>query len=296
MQDQGFPAVSSPDGHDGMEDARLSVPEFGSEQERREWLIQTLGEPFCRKLGVYRIPDDLILSVVIPVYNERKTIHEILRRVRAVPINKQIIVVDDCSRDGTRELLRDLAQRQADLTVVFHEVNQGKGAALRTGFKHATGDVVIVQDADLEYEPEQYPELLQPIVEGNADVVFGSRFIGETHRVLYFWHSVANKALTLLSNMFTNLNLTDMEVCYKLFRREIIQGITLKSDRFGFEPEVTAKVARFKLPAENGTSRLCRIYEIPVSYHGRTYREGKKIGIKDGFQALYCIVRYALAD
>ncbi|MGC8643857.1 MAG: glycosyltransferase family 2 protein [Isosphaeraceae bacterium] len=238
----------------------------------------------------------MVLSVVIPVYNEKKTIHEILRRVRAVPINKQIIIVDDCSHDGTREILREMAERETDLTIVFHEVNQGKGAALRTGFKHATGDVVIVQDADLEYEPEQYPELLQPIVEGDADVVFGSRFIGETHRVLYFWHLVANKGLTLLSNMFTNLNLTDMEVCYKLFRREIIQGITLKSNRFGFEPEVTAKVARFQIPAENGQSRPCRIYEIPVSYHGRTYREGKKIGVKDGFQALYCIIRYALAD
>ncbi|MGO9599927.1 MAG: glycosyltransferase family 2 protein [Isosphaeraceae bacterium] len=255
-----------------------------------------MGEPLCRKFGVYRIPDDLVLSVVIPVYNEKQTIHEILRRVRAIPINKQIIVVDDCSTDGTRQILTELADGEPNLTIVFHEVNRGKGAALRTGFAHATGDVVIVQDADLEYEPEQYPDLLQPIVEGKADVVFGSRFIGETHRVLYFWHSVANKGLTLLSNMFTNLNLTDMEVCYKLFRREVIQGITLKSDRFGFEPEVTAKVARFQLKDENGQTRPCRIYEIPVSYHGRTYREGKKIGIKDGFQALYCIVRYAWGD
>lgn len=296
MHDQGASTISFSEVHETVEETRFTVPDFNSEQERRAWLIQNLGEAFCRKLGVYRIPDDLVLSVVIPVYNEKKTIREILRRVRAVPINKQIIVVDDCSRDGTRELLREIAEQEPDLTVVFHEVNQGKGAALRTGFKHATGDVVIVQDADLEYEPEQYPELLQPIVEGNADVVFGSRFIGETHRVLYFWHSVANKGLTLLSNMFTNLNLTDMEVCYKLFRREIIQGITLKSDRFGFEPEVTAKVARFRLPADDGQTRPCRIYEIPVSYHGRTYREGKKIGVKDGFQALYCIVRYALAD
>jgi glycosyltransferase involved in cell wall biosynthesis len=269
---------------------------LASDHERREWLIGTLGAAFCRQIGVYRIPDDLILSVVIPVYNERLTIRAILARVRAVPINKQIIVVDDCSTDGTREILRAMAEPEPDLTVVFHEVNQGKGAALRTGFQHATGDVVIVQDADLEYDPEQYPELLQPSVEGKADVVFGSRFVGETHRVLYFWHSVANKGLTLLSNMFTNLNLTDMEVCYKLFRREIIQGITLRSNRFGFEPEVTAKVARFMLADENGLQRLCRIYEIPVSYHGRTYHEGKKIGLKDGFQALYCIIRYALAD
>jgi glycosyltransferase involved in cell wall biosynthesis len=275
---------------------RPALPAFKTDRERREWLIEILGEAFCRKIGVYRIPDDLVLSVVIPVYNERATIHEILSRVRAVAIRKQIIVVDDCSSDGTQDILRQLSEREPELTIVFHEVNQGKGAALRTGFAHATGHVVIVQDADLEYEPEQYPQLLQPIVEGKADVVFGSRFIGETHRVLYYWHSVANKGLTLLSNMFTNLNLTDMEVCYKLFRREVIQGITLKSNRFGFEPEVTAKVARFKLKGENGHTRPCRIYEIPVSYHGRTYREGKKIGIKDGFQALYCILRYALAD
>jgi glycosyltransferase involved in cell wall biosynthesis len=269
---------------------------FASDHERREWLIGALGEAFCRKIGVYRIPDGLVLSVVIPVYNEHLTIREIVDRVRAVPIKKQIIVVDDCSTDGTREILRDIAERNPDMTLVFHENNLGKGAALRTGFKHASGDVVIVQDADLEYEPEQYPQLLQPIVEGRADVVFGSRFIGEKHRVLYFWHSVANKGLTLLSNMFTNLNLTDMEVCYKVFRREIIQGITLRSNRFGFEPEVTAKVARFTLTDERGRRRLCRIYEIPVSYHGRTYLEGKKIGVKDGFQALYCIIRYALAD
>jgi glycosyltransferase involved in cell wall biosynthesis len=273
-----------------------AIPRYVLDQERRERLIETLGESSCRKLGVYRIPDDLVLSVVVPVYNERNTIREILRRVRATPVNKQIIVVDDCSRDGTREILRELSEREGDLIVVFHEVNQGKGAALRTGFEHATGQVVIVQDADLEYDPEQFPQLLQPIVEGKADVVFGSRFIGETHRVLYFWHSVANKALTLLSNMFTNLNLTDMEVCYKVFRREVIQGIKLKSDRFGFEPEVTAKVARFRLPDEAGQLRPCRVYEIPVSYHGRTYGEGKKIGLKDGFQALYCIVRYALCD
>ncbi len=277
---------------------RHGIPTFADDAARREWLIEMLGEPNCRKLGLFPIPENLTLSVVIPVYDERNTIHEILRRVRAVPIKKQIIIVDDCSRDGTREILRELeASSSGDLKVVFQDRNQGKGAALRTGFRYATGDIVIVQDADLEYEPEQYPELIQPIVDGQADVVFGSRFIGQTHRVLYFWHSLANKYLTLLSNTFTNLNLTDMEVCYKVFRREVIQGINLKSDRFGFEPEITAKVARFKVPGQNGQpARLCRIYEVPVAYHGRTYREGKKIGLKDGFQALYCIVRYWLAD
>jgi glycosyltransferase involved in cell wall biosynthesis len=266
-------------------------------RERLDWLIHILGEPVCRTLGLYRIPDDLVLSVVIPVYNERNTLREILRQVRAVPIRKQIILVDDCSRDGTRELLQELAESEPDLTITFHEKNQGKGAALRTGFQLATGQLVIVQDADLEYDPAQYPHLIQPIVEGKADVVFGSRFIGESHRVLFFWHSLANKFLTLLSNTFTNLNLTDMEVCYKVFRREVIQGITLKSNRFGFEPEVTAKVARFELPATDGRPpRRCRIYEMPVSYNGRDYREGKKIGWKDGIQALYCIVRYAWFD
>jgi glycosyltransferase involved in cell wall biosynthesis len=274
-----------------------AIPPFASDSARRAWLIDTLGEPFCRKLGIYRIPENLVLSVVIPAYNEKNTIHEILRRVRAVPIQKEIIVVDDCSTDGTREALRTMTERDGDLKVIFHERNQGKGAALRTGFRHATGQIVIVQDADLEYDPAQYPELIQPIVEDQADVVFGSRFIGETHRILYYWHSVANKYLTQLSNMLTNLNLTDMEVCYKVFRREVIQGIRLKSDRFGFEPEVTAKVARFKFPAEDGRpGRSCRIYEVPVSYYGRTYREGKKIGMKDGFQALYCILRFAVAD
>ncbi len=265
--------------------------------ELREWLIRALGKSSCGKLGIFQPPEDLLISVVIPAYNEKATIREILRRVRAVPIRKEIIVVDDCSTDGTREILRDLRRSDDDLRVLFQERNLGKGAALRTGFREATGQIVIVQDADLEYDPSEYPVLIQPIVEDQADVVFGSRFIGEMHRVLYFRHSLANKALTLLSNLCTNLNLTDMEVCYKVFRREVIQGIELKSDRFGFEPEVTAKVARFTLPGRAGEpGRGCRIYEVPVSYHGRTYLEGKKIGLKDGIQALYCILRYAIAD
>ena len=273
------------------------IPSLDDDHERREGLIGALSEQCCRRLGVYRVPDDLVLSVVIPVFNERNTIREILRRVRDVPITKQIILVDDCSRDGTREILQELARTHGDLTVVFHAVNQGKGAALRTGFGHASGQIVIVQDADLEYDPAQYPQLIQPIVDGNADVVFGSRFIGETHRVLYFRHYLANKFLTFVSNMFTNLNLTDMEVCYKVFRREVIQNISFKSMRFGFEPEVTAKVARFMIPGKDKQPpRTCRIYEIPVSYSGRTYAEGKKIGWKDGIQALYCIFRYAIAD
>ena len=267
------------------------------EAERVDWLFRNLGEATCRRMGLFRVPDDLVLSVVIPVYNERNTIREILRQVRAVPVQKQIILVDDCSRDGTIEVLRELQATDDDLTIVFHDKNRGKGAALRTGFRYARGQVVIVQDADLEYDPSEYPRLLQPIVEGKADVVYGSRFIGESHRVLHFWHSMGNRVLTLLSNFFTDLNLTDMEVCYKVFRREVIQGIPLKSNRFGFEPEVTAKVARFQVPSIDGRpARRCRIYEIPVSYNGRDYKEGKKIGWKDGVQALYCIVRYRFGD
>jgi len=290
MDQRPQPMTTSPDGLNGDD-----IPV--NDAERREWLIRLLGESICRRMGIYRLPDDLVLSVVIPVYNEKNTIHEILRQVRVSGVRTQIILVDDCSTDGTREILTRLKADEPDLTVVFHDRNQGKGAALRTGFRHATGQVVIVQDADLEYDPGQYGQLIQPILEGKADVVYGSRFIGESHRVLYFWHSLANKFLTLLSNTFTNLNLTDMEVCYKVFRREVIQGIRLRSDRFGFEPEVTAKVARFHMPSLEGRpARKCRVYEIPVSYNGRDYREGKKIGWKDGFQALYCILRYAYAD
>jgi glycosyltransferase involved in cell wall biosynthesis len=275
----------------------LGAPE--NEQERRDWLIRVLGEALARRIGIYHVPDGLVLSVVVPVYNEVRFLPEILAQIRAVPIRKQIILVDDCSTDGTRELLRSWQESEPDLTILFHEKNQGKGAALRTGFRQATGDIVIVQDADLEYDPAEYLELIEPIIDGKADVVFGSRFIGDKHRVLNYWHSVANKGLTTLSNWFTNLNLTDMEVCYKVFRREVIQGITLRSDRFGFEPEVTAKIARFRMPTVAGRNleRKCRIYEMPVSYNGRDFSEGKKIRpLKDGTQALWCILRYAFAD
>lgn len=272
-------------------------PSPSSDLPTYDQLAKLLGPGVCKRLGIYPVPADLVLSVVIPVYNERHTLHLLLAKVREVPLRKQIILVDDCSRDGTRELLQEMQQTDTDLTIAFHQVNQGKGAALRTGFGLATGQIVIVQDADLEYDPSEYPRLIEPIVDGRADVVFGSRFIGETHRVLNFWHSMGNQFLTWLSNMFTDLNLTDMEVCYKVFRREVIQNISLKQNRFGFEPEVTAKVARFHVPALEGRpARRCRIYEMPVSYSGRDYAEGKKIGWRDGVQAIYCIVRYALGD
>ena len=232
----------------------------------------------------------MVVSVVIPVFNEMRTLERVLKRVQAVPVEKEIILVDDCSNDGSRELVQSLGE-QPNVRAVLHEYNQGKGAALRSGFAAATGDVVLIQDADLEYDPNDYPKLLGPIVANDADVVYGSRFAGgETHRVLYFWHSMGNRFLTLLSNMMTNLNLTDMEVCYKVFRREIIQSIDLKENRFGFEPEVTARLARFRKP---DGSRL-KIFEVGISYAGRTYEEGKKIGWRDGVRAIWCIIRYNL--
>ncbi len=225
------------------------------------------------------------LSVIIPCFNEFKTISLVIDAVKASPIEDcEIIIVDDFSSDGTRELLKNKLESQVD-KVAYHTLNRGKGAALRTGFGLATGDIIVVQDADLEYDPQEYPLLIQPIINGKADVVYGSRFAGcGPHRVVYFWHMVGNKFLTTLSNMFTNINLTDMETCYKAFRREIIQDLKIEEYRFGFEPEITAKVAK----------KRCRIYEVGISYYGRTYEEGKKIGWKDGFWAIYCIFKYNL--
>jgi len=224
------------------------------------------------------------LSVVMPVFNEAITVGEVIKTVLAQRPVQQLVIVDDCSRDGTWEKLQSLAQDESRIKLIHHEFNQGKGAALRTGFVHVTSAIVIIQDADLEYDAAEYHRVLAPILSGKADVVFGSRFLGSPsgHRVLYYWHSVGNKLLTTFSNMATGLNLTDMETCYKVFRREVIQKIRIEENRFGFEPEITAKVARLKV----------RVYEVGISYYGRTYMEGKKIGWRDGFRALWCIFKY----
>lgn len=238
------------------------------------------------------MPGIRTLSIIIPCYNEERTIHLILDKVKEVKltndIQKEVILVNDCSKDRTLEVLNDYVSNQNGLNykIISHEKNRGKGAALHTGIKHATGDLVIIQDADLEYDPREYNILIQPIIDGHADVVYGSRFAGgRPHRILFFWHTIGNKFLTFLSNMMTNLNLTDMETCYKVFRSDVIQSLKLKETRFGFEPEVTAKISRIK---------GIRIYEVGISYYGRTYEEGKKIGWKDGFRAIYCILRYGL--
>lgn len=253
-------------------------------EEKVAFLQQLLGREACRQLGIYPIPQSFLLSVVIPVYNELHTLENLVERVRSVPIRKEILLIDDASTDGTSELI-DRLEAADDVRVFRHESNQGKGAAIRKGFIESRGDAVIIQDADLEYDPAEFPKLLQPIVEDNADVVFGSRFIGETHRVLYFWHFLGNQFLTWLSNAFTNLNLTDMETCYKVFKGSVIRELapSLKENRFGIEPELTARVAKVK---------GVRIYERPITYNGRTYEQGKKITWRDGFRALYCIVKY----
>jgi len=226
----------------------------------------------------------MLLSIIVPVYNEEKTIAEVLRKVSCIDMVKEIIVVDDCSTDGTKEILAKVSDGKT--RVFSHDINLGKGAAVRTALKHATGDIVIIQDADLEYDPQEYPKLINPIIEEKADVVYGSRFLGGPHRVLFFWHSLGNRVITTFANMLSNLNLSDMETGHKAFRREVVQKLDLKSNRFGFEPEITMKLAKAR----------CRIYEVPVSYSGRDYSEGKKITWKDGLAALYHIIRFRLFD
>jgi glycosyltransferase involved in cell wall biosynthesis len=256
--------------------------------------LDFLGENICKQLGYFVVPDDFLLSVVVPIYNEAATLRDVVDRIRRVPLAKEIVLVDDCSGDGSREILKELCSELGDdpenrLHLCLHDRNRGKGAALRTGFAKCTGDIVVVQDADLEYDPGEYPRLIQPIIEGKADVVFGSRFLGDRpHRVLYYWHYLGNTCLTTLSNWFTNLNLTDMETCYKVFKGDVVADIlpTLRQERFGIEPELTARIAR----------RQFRVFEVSISYSGRTYDQGKKIGWRDGIKAIWCIVRYGLAD
>lgn len=263
-------------------------------EEWYELKKRLLGEAACRQLGLYVIPADLMLSVVVPFFNEQETLETLIKKVVEIPIQKQIILVDDGSTDDSHSIALALIESlseddQNKIQLVVHGSNCGKGAALKTGFAHATGDIVIIQDADLEYDPNDYPKLVQPIIEQKADVVFGSRFLGDhPHRASYFWHKAGNRFLTTLSNMFTNLNLTDIETCYKVFRREVTDeiGPLIRSKRFGVEPELTARIAR----------RKYRVFETSISYNGRTYSEGKKISWRDGFEAIYCIVRYGLAD
>ena len=257
-----------------------------------ESIKKLVGEIGCRQLGCYAIPDEWMLSVVIPIYNEERTLRVLIDRVRAVPIRKELVLVEDCSKDGTRAVLQQLEAEAAAnpdpmnaITVTYHDVNKGKGAAVRTGFSKARGDVIVIQDADLEYNPGEYPRLLRPILEGHADVVYGSRFLGDQeHRVLYYWHSLGNTVLTTVSNCMTNLNLTDMETCYKMVRAPLMKSLILTTDRFGFEPELTARLAQAK----------AKIWEVQISYSGRTYAEGKKIGWKDGVAALVHILRFNL--
>ena len=246
----------------------MAGPCLASPAERVELLQHLLGEAVCRQLDIYPFPPSFKLSVVIPVYNERQSVRELVRRVEAVAIPKEIVIVDDGSTDGTCAILRDL-EKHPDVTVLYLSHNQGKGAALRKGFRHATGSVILIQDADLEYDPADYLRLLRPILDGSADIVYGSRFLGQSHRVLYFWHSVANKLLTTLSNVFTNLNLTDMETGYKVFRREVLADLHLQSNRFGFEPEFTAKVAKRRNPS-------WRIFEVPIRYSGTHVPRGQE--------------------
>jgi glycosyltransferase involved in cell wall biosynthesis len=275
-----------------MSDTNNKVDELGRETRLDELKGRDVGGWFHK---TWVLAQNHRLSVLIPVYNEKKTLLEIIARVREIDIPKEIILVDDGSSDGTVEVFKTQVEGKfPDVRVFYHEQNKGKGAAIRTAIEHATGDFVIVQDADLEYDPNDYFRLLEPLVDGRADVVFGSRFIGGgPHRVCFFWHRMANGILTTISNMSTNLNLTDMEVCYKVFKREIIQSLKLQCNRFDFEPEVTTKVSRWRDPKDN---HRCRIYEVPITYSGRDYTEGKKIGLKDAFAALWTIIRYHFSD